>query len=95
MKIAAENIKKFDFIAGLGKVEDIMMFYSQEAIRNRTQEENKFIATGAEYARLVAEQQEQLYKKTLDRVVVTIGGKQKTYFAKDEVEVYRINNIAA
>jgi hypothetical protein len=43
---------------------------------------------------LVAEQQEMLYQKVPDRVVVTSGGQKKTFFANDEVEAYRISKVA-
>ena len=94
MKIIAENIKKFDYLVGHGVVEDVKLFYAQKAVVGRTKETKKMVLTGAAYARLVAEQQEESYTKVPDRVVITFSGKQKTFFAGDEIEVHRISKVA-
>lgn len=94
MKIIAQNINKFDFVAGIGRVDDVKVFYTEQAVRGRTVEKKKMELTGAGYARLVAEQQEESYQQIPDRVVVTIAGKQKTFFANDEIEIYKISKVA-
>ena len=94
MKIVAENIKKFDYLNGHGIVEDVKLFYAQKAVTGLTKDNRKMVLTGTAYARLVAEQQEESYSDIPDRVVVTIAGKQKTFFAGDEVEVHRISKVA-
>ena len=94
MKISAENINKFDFLIGHGNVEDVKFFYAQKANTGRTSGNEKMILTGADYAKLVTSQQEESYQDVVDRVVITINGKQKTFFCRDEVEIYRISKVA-
>lgn len=93
MKISAENINKFDFLIGHGTVDDVKFFYTQKAVTNHTNEDHKMILTGSDYARL-AKERDNCYRDILDRVVVTINGKQKTFFCGDEVEIYRISKVA-
>lgn len=94
MKIFAENIKKFDFLVGHGTVEDVKYFYIQKANTSKTKGDHKMVLTGSDYARLVASQQEESYQDVLDRIVVTVGYKQKTFFCGDEVEIFRISKVA-
>jgi len=95
MKIIAQNIKKFDFLVGHGKVDDVRVFYTEQAVHDQVVSSNKKMElTGTGYARLIAEQQEQSYRNVPDRVVVTFGGKKKTFFANDEVEIYRVSKVA-
>ena len=95
MKIKIENIKKFDYLVGFGKVDSVQFFYAQQAVFERTSDKNKMSITGTDYARLVEEQQEQLYKGVVDKVVVNSGANIKTFFSNDEVEVYRLFSEAA
>lgn len=95
MKIIAQNIKKFDFLANHGKVDEVSVFYTEQAVHDQGVGSNKKMElTGTGYARLIAEQQEQSYKSIPDRVVVTFGGNKKTFFANDEVEIYRVSKVA-
>lgn len=91
MEIPAGQILKNDFVHGFGTVLDIRRFYRQEAIRGRTIDKERRGFDNLDYARLVAEQQEQLYNEVLDSVkIFGDAGTSRTFSADTVVSVFRV-----
>lgn len=95
MDISADQISKGDFVHGFGVVTDIKYFFRREAIRGRTNSNEKRGFTMLDYVRLVEEQQENSYSEVLESVqIFSKGNLTKTFSADRIVSVYRLMKTA-
>ena len=94
MDILVSQVRKGDYVDGLGTVTDVSRFYRESAVKTKISPLNRKripVEDKVVYARIVAEQQEQAYESLLDNVVLySAGGVRKTYSPEKTVKVYRV-----
>lgn len=98
MNIPVTQVQKGDYVPNFGYVDKVRVFYRDSAVERKVGAMNrKFvpIPDNTARARLIAEQQENLYEQVVDTVVVYCGSVSRSFRAESNVDVYRSNSAAA
>lgn len=93
MEIAVDRVRAGDFVVGFGFVNKVKVFFRQKAIRGKQGNalNRKFVRIDSktQYARIVAEQQENSYDEEIDTVVFYGATGSKAFAGDAQVKVYR------
>lgn len=86
MKIPATDVRVGDYIQGLGTVENVRFFLSEESVTGSVRNEDS-----ESYARQISQELEACYKPKVSKITFETEQGARTYYPEDSVEVMRIS----